>query len=99
MMVVEFTLFGLPQWFMYLTGAIEITAAILLLIPRVAGIGAGLVVCVMLGALFEHFTHGQAAKAAAPLVLLVLALVTGSLRGWSRAAFGSQTIRLTPPIA
>jgi uncharacterized membrane protein YphA (DoxX/SURF4 family) len=99
MMVGEFGLFGLPQWFMYLTGAIEITAAVLLLVPRVAGIGAGLLVCVMVGALFAHLTHGQADKAAAPLVLLILAIVTGSLRGWSRAAFGSRTIRLTPPIA
>lgn len=99
MMVAEFTLFGLPQWFMYLTGAIEISSAILLLIPRIAGIGAGLLVCVMAGALFEHLTHGQADKAVAPLVLLILAGIVGWLRGWGRAAFAPKTIRITPPLA
>lgn len=99
MMVAEFTLFGLPQWFMYLTGIIEVASAILLLIPRVAGAGAGLLACVMVGALFAHLTHGQADKALAPLVLLILAVIVGSLRDWGRAAFAPQTIRITPPLA
>jgi uncharacterized membrane protein YphA (DoxX/SURF4 family) len=99
MMVTEFALFGYPQWFMYLTGLIEVVSAILLLVPRVAGIGAGLLVCVMLGALGSHLTHGQAAMIGAPAVLLILALILGSLRGWSRATFAPQGVRIAPPAA
>ncbi|MBD5635746.1 MAG: DoxX family protein, partial [Candidatus Eremiobacteraeota bacterium] len=48
-------------------------------------IGAALVVCVMIGAILSHVTHGQAAMIAAPVVLLVLAIVLGTLRGWRGA--------------
>jgi uncharacterized membrane protein YphA (DoxX/SURF4 family) len=99
MMVNEFAVFGYPQWFMYLTGLIEIASAIMLLVPRLAGIGAGLLVCVMAVALFSHLTHGQAAMIGAPVVLLILALIVGSLRGWSRAAFSPPGIPIAPPAA
>jgi putative oxidoreductase len=84
MMVTEFTAFGLPMWFMYVTGVIEVVSAVLVLIPRLSGIGAALLVCVMVGALVAHISHGQAAMIGVPVVLLVLAIVLGTLRGWSR---------------
>jgi hypothetical protein len=37
-------------------------------------------------ALFAHLTHGQAAMIGAPLVLLTLAAVVGTLRGWGRGS-------------
>ena len=79
-----FATFGLPPWFMYLTGALEIVCAMLLLIPRTAWIGASLVVCIMICAVMEHLSHGQAGMVAPPLVLLVLAVCLGTLRGWGR---------------
>jgi uncharacterized membrane protein YphA (DoxX/SURF4 family) len=82
MMVAEFNSFGYPLWFMYLTGVIEVVAAILLLVPRLAGLGAGLLICVMAGAIVSQIGHGQAAMIGAPVVLLILAAVVGSLRGW-----------------
>jgi uncharacterized membrane protein YphA (DoxX/SURF4 family) len=82
MMVQEFGIFGLPLWFMYFTGILEIAGAVLVLIPPVAALGAGTLACVMVGALFAHLTHGQGSMIAAPLVLLILALGVGSLRGW-----------------
>jgi len=82
MMVQEFSLFGYPQWFMYVTGALELLGAILVLIPRTASIGAGVVVCIMIGALFSHLTHGQAGMVVGPLVLLLMAIALGWLRGW-----------------
>jgi uncharacterized membrane protein YphA (DoxX/SURF4 family) len=85
MMVQEFAIFGYPAWFMYLTGLIEVAAAVLVLVPRFAGLGAALLVCVMLGAIFSHLTHGQAAMIGVPVALLALAFAVGSLRGWSRA--------------
>jgi len=86
MMVAEFTTFGFPIWFMYVTGILEIIGAVLVLIPRLAFAGAALLVCVMVGALASHLTHGQAGMIAAPLVLLIIAIAVGTLRGWSRSA-------------
>ncbi len=86
MMIQEFGLFGLPIWFMYVTGVIEVVSAVLVLVPRYAFVGAGLLVCTMVCALLAHLTHGQAAMIGAPLVLLVLTAAVGSLRGWGRAS-------------
>ena len=49
MMVETFEKVGVGQWFRYVTGAIEIGSAILLLIPRLAPVGAALLVCTMTG--------------------------------------------------
>ncbi len=86
MMVHEFSLFGFPLWFMDVTGGIEIAGAVLVLIPRFASIGAAALVCIMAGALFAHLTHGQAGMIGVPLVLLILAVVVGTLRGWGQAS-------------
>ncbi len=86
MMLREFSLFGFPLWFMYFTGVIEIAGAVLVLVPRFAYIGAAALVCVMVGALLSHLTHGQAGMIGAPLVLLILAAVVGTLRGWGQAS-------------
>jgi len=91
MMIATFDSFGYPLWFMYVTGLIEIAGAVLVLFPRVAYIGAALLVCVMAGAIFSHLTHGQTAKVPLPLVLLVLAVAVGTLRGWRAAQPLSQT--------
>jgi putative oxidoreductase len=90
-----FASFGMPMWFMYVTGVLEAIGAVLVLIPAVAGIGAGLLACVMAGAIISHLTHGQAAIVGPPIALFILALVTGSLRNWSRstsAAAMQQTV-------
>ncbi len=90
MMLAEFATFGYPVWFMYLTGLIEVACAVLVLVPRFAAIGATLLVCVMLGALYSHLTHGQSAMIGAPLVLLVLAAVVGWLRRSQRAPLAAS---------
>ena len=50
MMVKQFETLGLGQWFRYLTGALEVVAAVLLLVPRWSGLGALLIIPIMLGA-------------------------------------------------
>lgn len=90
MLVATFASFGYPPWFMYVTGALESVGAILLFVPRVAFVGAGLLVCITIGALYSHLTHGQAQMIGPPAVLLVLSLVLGTLRNWGRP------IRLKP---
>jgi len=54
MMVETFEKVGVGQWFRYVTGVVEIGSAVLLLIPRLAPVGAALLVCTMTGAVLAH---------------------------------------------
>ena len=54
MMVATFDAVGIGQWFRYLTGAIEVGAAILLWVPGKQFVGAGLLLATMVGATFAH---------------------------------------------
>lgn len=81
MMVQQFETLGLGQWFRYLTGALEIAAAILLLVPRRSGYGALLLIPIMLGAAAAHIVVFKN-NPAAPLVLLGLAAIVA----WGRLA-------------
>ena len=78
-MVGLFDAIGLGQWFRYLTGSLEVLGAVLLLIPRLSGLGALLLVCVMLGAVATHlFVVGGS-----PLPAIILLIVTGVI-AWGR---------------
>ena len=70
-MVAMFNAVGWGQWFRYVTGAIEMSAAILLLIPSAAVFGAVLLVPTMIGAIATNLFLGQ--SPAPPAVLLILA--------------------------
>src|SRR6185503_9360206 len=61
MMVETFETVGVGQWFRYVTGAIEVASAFLLVIPRLSPIGAALLVCTMIGAVLAHLLvlHGS----------------------------------------
>jgi putative oxidoreductase len=77
-MVGLFDAIGLGQWFRYLTGSLEVLGAILLLIPRLSGLGA-LFMGVMLGAVPTHlFVVGGS-----PLLAITLLIVTGVV-AWGR---------------
>jgi putative oxidoreductase len=54
MMVATFDVIGVGQWFRYVTGAIEVGAAALLWVPGRQWIGAGLLVCTIIGAILAH---------------------------------------------
>jgi putative oxidoreductase len=74
-----FKAIGLGQWFRYLTGTLEVAGAILLLIPRTSGLGALLLVAVMVGAVVTHvFIVGGS-----PLMAIILLVVT-SIVAWGR---------------
>jgi uncharacterized membrane protein YphA (DoxX/SURF4 family) len=78
-MVGLFEAIGLGQWFRYLTGALEVAGAFLLLIPRTSGLGALMLAGVMVGAVLTHvFIVGGS-----PLMAIVLLVVTG-LIAWAR---------------
>lgn len=86
MMVKVFETVGLGQWFRYLTGALEVIGAILLLTPWFSGLGALLLVAVMLGAVASHlFILGGS-----PMMAIVLLVVTAII-AWGRR---DRTLRL-----
>ncbi|HEX8820420.1 MAG TPA: DoxX family protein [Archangium sp.] len=76
----NFAAMGLPLWFMYCTGAIEVTAALLVFVPRTATLGAGLVFCTMVGALLVLLKIGDTAHLANPILPLVLSVAVGLAR-------------------
>ena len=45
---------GLGDWFRYLTGGFQVAGAVLLLVPRTARAGAGLIALTMIGAIAVH---------------------------------------------
>ena len=53
-MVGLFEAIGIGQWFRYLTGSIEVIAALLLLTSRFAVFGAVLLISTMIGAVVTH---------------------------------------------
>src|SRR3989442_11462337 len=74
-----FEAIGVGQWFRYLTGALEVAGAILLLLPRTSGLGALMLVGVMAGAVMTHvFIVGGS-----PLMAIILLVVTGVV-AWGR---------------
>lgn len=75
-----FVNFGFPLWFLYVTGAIEVGSAVLLLIPRTAVFGSVLLVCTMIGAVLTHLKIGDYAHLGVPLVLLALVAIVGYAR-------------------
>jgi putative oxidoreductase len=79
MMVKQFDTIGLGQWFRSVTGALEVIAAVALLIPSASGFGALLLIPIMLGAIAAHVIVFKNSPAA-PLVLLALAAVVA----WGR---------------
>ncbi len=76
MMVATFDAVGVGQWFRYVTGLIEVGAAVLLWVPGLQLIGAGLLVVTMIGAVIAHLAIlGPSAVPA--LILGVLSAVIG----------------------
>jgi putative oxidoreductase len=69
-MVQLFDAVGVGQWFRYVTGILEVTGAVLLLVPAVAGLGALLLAGVVAGAVVAHLTVLHTGPVA-PLLLLV----------------------------
>jgi putative oxidoreductase len=80
-MVDMFATIGVGQWFRYVVGALEIAGAVGVLIPRLSGLAALGLVCLMAGATITNvFVLG-----ASPLLPIFL-LVVGAVVAWGRRA-------------
>jgi uncharacterized membrane protein YphA (DoxX/SURF4 family) len=81
-----FAAVGVRQWFRYVTALIEFASAILLLIPALSGIGALLLVPIMIGAILTHLLI-IGGSPALPIGLLIVVSVVA----WGRK---ETTLRL-----
>src|SRR4030095_5365607 len=70
-----FTAWLFPVWFRVLVGVWEVSAAILLLVPPVAPIGAAMIAAVMLGGMGTHIYWGHPGQVTSEVLPLVLSLV------------------------
>ena len=75
-----FRIWHYPDWFRMLIGGIEVLGAVLVLVPRVATIGAVMIVCVMLGAMGTHLWFGPARHVTSEILPLTLATVIAFMR-------------------
>jgi len=76
--VVLFDRIGLGQWFRYVTGALQLTGAALLVIPRTTVVGAAALACTMVGAIVVNcFVLHSAVTAIIPGMLLAAIVVVG----------------------
>ena len=85
-MVALFEGIGWGQWFRYVTGAIETSAAVALLIPSAAVYGAMLLIPTMIGAIVTNLFLGQ--SVIPPLVLLLVASAVALVRRNELPAIG-----------
>jgi uncharacterized membrane protein YphA (DoxX/SURF4 family) len=70
----DFARWGYPWWLRLTVGSAELISFALLLVPRLAGYGAGIFAAVMLGAIFTHVTHHESSRLPFNFVLLALSL-------------------------
>ena len=78
-MVEMFATIGIGQWFRYLVGALEIAGAIGVLVPRLSGLAALGLLCLMAGAILTNVL----VLGTSPLLPIVLMLVS-ALVAWGR---------------
>jgi putative oxidoreductase len=87
-MVQMFATIGVGQWFRYAVGALEIAGAVGVLVPRLSGLAALGLVCLMVGVILTNlFVLG--ANPLLPLVLLLVSvMVAWGRRAWSGDLLG-----------
>ncbi|HWE95021.1 MAG TPA: DoxX family protein [Tepidisphaeraceae bacterium] len=73
--VAMFDKLGLGQWFRYVTGGMEVLGGLLLLVPSLCGVGALMLVCVMVGAITAHLTKLGGSPIAAIILLCITAVI------------------------
>jgi putative oxidoreductase len=79
-MVQVFEAIGFGQWFRYVTGAVEVVGAVLLLVPATGFLGGLLLTATMAGAVATHLVLIGGSPAPAVVLALLSAFVTWRLR-------------------
>ncbi|CAB3805776.1 DoxX family protein [Paraburkholderia fynbosensis] len=86
----EYLKWGYPHWFHFVTGSLELMAAILLARARTRLGGSALGCTVMLAALATVTVHGEYGHGVAPLVAAILSIVVGWIAWRKPLAAGSM---------
>src|SRR5262245_39609605 len=71
---------GLPPWCMYVTGVIEVSTAILLVVPRTSFVGAVFTIFTMIGAILTHLFLGDPTHVTHALPFLLVSSVLAYVR-------------------
>lgn len=79
-MVALFSAVGFGQWFRYVTGILELTGAVLIMVPGTRRIGAALLATIMVGALIAHLVILHAPLVTPGVLLLVSGFVVWARR-------------------
>jgi len=79
-MVALFTAVGFGQRFRYITGVLELTGAVLIMVPKTSRIGAALLAIIMLGALTAHVFILHASPTTPGILFLLSGLVVWARR-------------------
>lgn len=85
----DYQRWGYPDWFHYVTGALELTAAALLISSQTRFYGAILAALVMIGAATTVLSNGELSHSVAPLVVLAVAAFVAYLNRVSVRWLGS----------
>ena len=80
-MVGLYDVIGIGQWFRYVTGLLELTGAILVVIPRTKFFGAALLGMIMVGAVLTHLLILHSAPTAPAVLFLLAGIVAWGRRG------------------
>ncbi|MEN8653384.1 DoxX family protein [Streptomyces sp. 21So2-11] len=86
----SFDKIGFGDWFMYLTGGLELAGAIALVIPILSGVSALALSGLMIGAFITQITVFDGENAASPLIVMALLLVVA----WFRRHHNADLIAL-----
>ena len=80
--VQHFVTWGYPDWFRLVVGAVEVCAAILVVVPGMAHIGASAIAVIMAGATYTHVIRvpEEADRAPFTMALMLLAAIVGYAR-------------------
>ncbi|RUL62020.1 DoxX family protein [Dyella dinghuensis] len=82
----EYLKWGYPRWFHFVTGSLELTAAMLLFRIPTRLLGSALGCAVMLAALATVIIHGEYVHAVPPLLAAALSLAVGWISWRKRMA-------------
>lgn len=94
MMVETFEKIGIGQSFRFVTGGIEVVLAVLLFIPSLTAVGAALLLCTMVGAVFAHL----AIIGGSPVAALVLGCFAATILFGRFATLGAFLGKVTAPV-
>jgi putative oxidoreductase len=86
----RFKAWGYPDRFYFFVGLTELLGAVLLLIPRLAKVGAVMLVVVMGGATATHLIHGEPQIMTTVVLATLLAIVLYMRRGTATRASGGS---------